>query len=118
MKTRQGGLTLLSFIFFCVLAGIAAWLITVVSSPLLTHQDFKRVVKKVAENSASYHTVEDARTAYNKSAGINHLSLNLTPDELKITKSGSSYVFNYSYESRTHLVANVSLVFEFQGSIR
>jgi hypothetical protein len=116
--TRQGGFTLTSFIFLCVLVGIAAWLITIVSSPLLTHQDFKRIVGHVAKNSASYPTVEDARSAYNKSAGLNHLGLNLSPNELKITKSGSNYVFNYDYESRTHLIANVSLVFEFKGTIR
>ncbi|MDR0674057.1 MAG: DUF4845 domain-containing protein [Zoogloeaceae bacterium] len=117
MKTRQGGFTLTSFVFTCVLVGIAAWLITAVSSSLLQHQDFKRIVKQVAANSASYRTVEDARAAYNKSAGLNKLGLNLSNEELRINKRSSGYVFEYSYESRAHLIANVSLVFEFKGAI-
>jgi hypothetical protein len=101
-----------------VLVGVAAWVITVISSPLLEYQDFKRIVKHVVANSASYRTVQDARSAYNKSAGLNHLNMNLSQEELKITKSGSNYVFDYNYERRAHLVSNVSLVFEFKGTIR
>jgi hypothetical protein len=118
MRTRQGGFTLSSFIFLCVLVGIAAWLITIVSPPILQNQDFKRCIKMVLQNASSYATALDARVAYNKTAGINNVGLNLTQEELKITKSGSGYVFDYDYESRVHLIANVSLVFEFKGSLR
>ncbi|MDR1351542.1 MAG: DUF4845 domain-containing protein [Zoogloeaceae bacterium] len=118
MKTRQGGFTLSSFIFICVLVGIAAWLVTVVASPILQSQEHKRVIKLVLQNASSYATVQDARSAYNKSAGLNHVGLNLSSEELKITKSGNGYIFDYNYESRVHLVANVSLVFEFKGSFR
>jgi hypothetical protein len=118
MKTRQGGFTLSSFISLCVLVGIAAWLITTVAPPLLKNQDLRRVIKMTLKNSSSAATVEEMRSAYYRSAGLNNLNLNLSQNELKITQSGSSYVFTYNYEVRVPLVANASLVLEFKDTLR
>jgi hypothetical protein len=80
------------------------------------YMDILREVKAVAADpSVRGGSVRDIKTAYSKRADVNYIK-SVAPEDLDISKDGDTVVISFEYSKKIHLVANASLVLDFQGS--
>lgn len=74
-------------------------------------------VKVVADEASSKQgvTVSEIRSAFQKRASMDYLN-DFSPTDLDISKDGGRVVIDFSYQRTVPLVANVSILLDFQGS--
>lgn len=73
-------------------------------------KDSKAAVNQVGPEA----TVADVRKAFSRYAEIDQIEL--TAEELQITKEGGQIVISFAYERRIRLAPHVSLLIDYQGS--
>lgn len=75
----------------------------------------KAVKATAADASLKDGTVAQVRAGYEKRRDIDEIHA-VTAQDIEITKKGSDLVISFAYTSKVPLFANVSLVFDFEGS--
>jgi hypothetical protein len=116
MKKQQRGITLLGLL----LIGFVLVIGTIVGMKVLPEyiEYYKIVsdVKAVANDPGlKGSAVADIRLAYAKRANIDQIS-SVTHQDIDITKDGGQLVISFAYAKKIPLVANISLVIDFEGS--
>jgi hypothetical protein len=116
MKRQQRGITLLGLLLIGFVLVIATVLVMKVLPEYLEYYAIIKDVKAVAgDPGLKGATVADIRLAYAKRANIDQIS-SVTHQDIDITKDAGQLVISFAYAKKIPLVANVSLVIDFQGS--
>ena len=117
MKMRyQRGVTLTGLILCGIVFGLVAVLATKMVPEYVVYYKIKKCVASTAYNAGG-RTVPEIRAMYEKYAEVDSIDT-IRGSDLEIFKEGTSVVVSFSYEKRVHLVSNVSLLLEFEGSSR
>ena len=112
----QRGVSLNGLMIGAAIFGVVALVAMKVLPEWIEYGQIKKaVIATAADTSLKEATVAQIRAAYGKRAEIDTIK-KITPEELEITKDGSDVVIAFSYSSRVPLFANVSLMFDFEGS--
>lgn len=112
--TAQRGITLTGVIAWGAGLAMAALLTMAVIPEYIQYGTIKRIVASVAQESGSA-AVADIRNNFNKRAGIDNVT-RITGKDLDIAKSGEKVSISFAYAAQIPLVANISLVIDFEGS--
>jgi hypothetical protein len=112
----QRGLTLIGFVFIAALVG-AALLVAFRCVPAVAEYFTvkKNVNAIVKSGDARGGTVADIRRAYDLRAAVDETP-SVAGADLDVSKDRGEVVIGFSYSRKVPLVANVSLVFDFEGS--
>ena len=114
-RNKQQGLTLISVILVAALLG-AALLVAFKCIPVVTeYLAIVRVIKAVAEDGDNGETVGNLKHSFDRRAVIDDITT-IRGKDLIIYKQGGKVVVQAKYERRVPLVANVSLLFDFNTS--
>lgn len=114
-RYKQQGLTLISVVLVAALLG-AALLVAFKCVPVVTeYLAIKRVIKAVAEEGDGGETMGNLKHSFDRRSGIDDIS-SIRGSDLIIYKQAGKVVVQAQYERRVPLVANVSLLFEFNTS--
>ncbi len=111
MKKQLG----MSFFGFIIVAMAVAMALIVAFSVVPTYTQYfsiKNTVEKLAKNSAG-QTPDAIRESFGKEAQIGYIT-DITGKDLVITQVGGRTNISANYEKVVPLVANVSLLFDFQ----
>lgn len=114
MKHRQRGVSLSGLILWCFVFALAAITGMKLAPALIEYATLVKSAKAVA-SASSGKTVPEIRAAFSKYLQIDNISV-IGPADLDISKEGNDVVLAFAYEKRVPLFANVSLLFDFQGS--
>ncbi|HMW17016.1 MAG TPA: DUF4845 domain-containing protein [Accumulibacter sp.] len=114
--TRQRGLALTGLIIWAVVVALVAILSIRVLPEVIDYYKIRQAVKAVATDSNG-RSVAELRSAFSKYAEVEHIKT-LTPTDLDIYKEDNQVVIAFAYEKRIPLIANVSLLIEFNGASR
>jgi hypothetical protein len=115
-KTRQAGISVVMLLVIAGILGFIAVLAAKVVPEVSEYMDILREVKAVAADpSVRGGSVRDIKIAYSKRADVNYIK-SVTAEDLDISKDGDTVVISFEYSKKIHLVANASLVLDFQGS--
>ncbi|MCX8144908.1 MAG: DUF4845 domain-containing protein [Azovibrio sp.] len=112
---KQAGLALSSLIIWCVVIALTALVGMKLVPAFVEYQSILKTVKTVASEAPAEATVADIRKAFDKYDQVNDFP-SIDAQDLQITKEAGRLVVAFSYEKRIPLVANVSLVIDFNGS--
>jgi len=114
MKNRQSGLSLISVLIVGAILGFL-FLIGMRVVPVMTeYMAVKRVMQSIVENETSPDvTVQDIRRDFDKRAYIQEVKT-VNGQDLIVMKNGNMIELSIEYSRTVPLVANVSLLFEFQ----
>jgi len=114
MKKRQSGLSLISVLIVGAILGFL-FLIGMRVVPVMTeYMAVKRVMQSIVENETSPDvTVQDIRRDFDKRAYIQEVKT-VNGQDLIVMKNGNMIELSIEYSRTVPLVANVSLLFEFQ----
>lgn len=105
--------------FIALIATIAALFALLVLGmqivPAVTeYQAVKKAVRNIANKNGGDPPGE-IRKAFERYAVVDRIE-SITPQDLDIVKSGSDTTVSFSYSKKIHLLFNVSLLLDFQGS--
>ena len=84
--------------------------------PWVEYGNLVKAVKGTASDaSLKTASVPQVRAAFGRRADMDDVK-SVTPQDLDITKEGGELVISFKYEKKVPLFANVSRVFDFEGS--
>jgi hypothetical protein len=84
--------------------------------PWIEYGNLMKAVKgTAADNSLKDASVKAVQAAFEKRADMDDVK-SVTAQDLEITKEGNELVISFAYVKKVPLFANVSLVFDFEGS--
>lgn len=113
---HQRGVALSGFLFWALILVFAALLGMKVAPTVIEFYKIKKDCKAVISQLAKDATVADVRKAYQRYADID--SLEMSADQLDVSKENGQIVIAFAYEKRIPLLANVSLVIDYAASTR
>jgi hypothetical protein len=116
MKKQQRGMTLLGLL----LIGFVLIIVSVVGMKVVPEYiEYYAILKNVkavaGDPGLKGAGVADIRLAYAKRANIDQIS-SVTHQDIDITKDAGQVVISFAYAKKIPLVANISLVIDFEGS--
>jgi hypothetical protein len=112
----QRGIGLNTLMLGGAVLALASLLLMKALPPWMEYGNLVKAVKgTAADTSLKDATVTQVRAAFSRRADMDDIK-SVTPQDLDITKEGGELVISFSYEKKVPLFANVSLVFDFEGS--
>lgn len=112
----QRGIALSGLLLWGVVLGLVAILAIRAMPDVIEYSRIRQAVKAVAAD-ANGKTVAELRNAFGKYAEVEHIKT-IAGSDLDIYKEDDQVILAFAYEKRIHLVGNVSLLIDFQGSSR
>ena len=97
-----------------VMLGLVALLTMKVGPEYLQYNAIKRIVTTLAHDAGG-SSVADIQTGFNKRAEIDNVT-RISGKDLDIAKNGDKVSIGFAYAAQIPLVANISLLIEFEGS--
>jgi hypothetical protein len=111
---RQRGLSLISLIFFGIIAVALLMLGARIVPVVVEYIAIERAIQKVKNEG---NTVGEVRAAFDRYSTIDDIK-SITGRDLDITKEGDQIVVSFAYEKRIPIMDNVYLLIDFAGSTR
>lgn len=113
---KQKGLSLVAMTIVGILVALALLVGAKVLPSVTEYYSIKQSVLAIVKDpSLRSGTVSDLRKAFEKRAETQSIT-SLNSSDLDISKDGGELIIGFSYSPKIHLIANVSLVLDFQGS--
>lgn len=112
----QRGVSLNGLLIGAVIFALLALLTMKVLPEWIEYGKILKVVKATAADSSLKEApVGQVRVSFEKRADIDVIK-SVTAQDLEISKDGGDLVISFAYTKKVPLFANVSLVFDFEGS--
>ncbi len=115
LKARQKGMSIPGILSICFILGFVAIIAAKVVPAVSEYMDIVRAVKSVAADPAVRGSVRDIKVAFSKRADVAYIK-SISAEDLDISKDGEQVVISFAYSTKIPLVANASLVLDFEGS--
>jgi hypothetical protein len=115
-RTSQRGLTVTGLLFGGMFAILIAVLGMRVVPDVVEYSKIVSDIKAVAQDPAlKQSSVADVRTAYQRRAIVDHISA-ITPQDIAISRNGSTLILSFAYRKEIRLFGPVGLVIDFEAS--
>ena len=111
---RQRGISIMGVLAWGAALGFIALLTMKIIPEYLEYSSIKRIVTAVVHESGGA-SVADIQANFNKRAGVDNIT-RISGKDLDIAKSGEKVSIGFNYAAPIPLVANISLVIDFEGS--
>ncbi|MCF8149124.1 MAG: DUF4845 domain-containing protein [Burkholderiaceae bacterium] len=112
----QRGLSLNGLLIGGAVLALVALLAMKALPPWIEYGNLNKAVKGTATDSALKEaSLAQVRSAFGRRADMDDVK-SVAPEDLEITKEGGELVITFAYTKKVPLFANVSLVFDFEGS--
>ncbi len=110
---RQRGLSLFGLLFFGVIALVLVVIVMRVLPSSLEYFAAKRALDKIA--SMRETSPLEIQKAFDRISAIEDIA-SITGKDLKVVKNGNAVTISFAYEKKVPLVANASLLLEYEAS--
>ena len=118
MRSRQRGATLVGMVVIIAIIGFALYAGIRLTPVYLEYMAVVRAMEQTAKESADGSTTPtDLRTALDRRWTIEDIH-SLYPKDIEIKKSGAGFTMRAWYRAETPFVGNVSLIAEFDKTVR
>jgi len=114
---KQQGLTLFKLLMVLVVVGAVGLIGLKLTPEYIEYWKIRSDVLAVAQevNSKPDATVADVRRAFERRAEIDHIK-GLSAADLDVSKEGNQIVVAFEYQRKVHLLKNISVLIDFEGS--
>ena len=113
---KQRGLSLGGFIVVCFILILVALLGFKLFTPYVQYFTIQKTLKQIANDpEVKSGTVKDIKLAFVKHSMIDNINA-IGADDLDINRDGNDLVLSASYTVKVPLVANISLLIDFNAS--
>lgn len=112
----QTGMSLSGLLVWCFIIGLSAVLVLKVTPVTIEYLTLNKIIKAVINDPATKTaSVKEIRDNFSKRAGLERVDA-VDPADLDITKEGDQVVLSFAYSKKIPLVANISLLIDFEGN--
>lgn len=116
LKSRQRGLSMLGFLFVAIVLVAVAMLAMKLVPAYVEFFSVKKILNAMAQDpEMKDKSNAELRNDFSRRASVDYVSV-VKPEDLRIERQGGVPVISVEYEFRTPLVANISLVIDFNAS--
>jgi hypothetical protein len=118
MRSRQRGATFLGMVVIIAILGFALYAGIRLTPVYLEYMAVVRALEQTAkENAGATSSPQDLRNALDRRWTIEDIH-SITPKDIEIKKVGSGYSMRAWYRAEAPFIANVSLVADFDKTVR
>ena len=115
-SNKQAGLSLIGLILISAVLIFVSIMFMKVVPALIDYYTILADIKAVSKyTSLREGGVAPVRAAYRKRMEVS-LVKEIGPDDLDISKEGNDIVISFAYSKKIHLIANASLLLDFEGN--
>lgn len=114
---KQAGVSLVGML---IIASLAAFVLLLGFRSVPAYSEYfaiKKILNAMAKSATKDTTVAQLRKDFESRAYIDYVET-VGPEDLLVTKEGGNIVLSIEYERRVPVVANISLVFEFNPTTK
>lgn len=114
---KQAGVSLVGML---IIASLAAFVLLLGFRSVPAYSEYfaiKKILNVMAKSATKDTTVAQLRKDFEQRAYIDYVET-VGPEDLLVTKEGGNIVLSIEYERRVPVVANISLVFEFNPTTK
>jgi hypothetical protein len=116
LQTRQRGLTMISFLFVAAVLVAVAMLAMKVVPAYVEYFSVKKILATMGQEADLRNmSNSDIRKDFEKRASVGYVTV-VKPDDLAVDRSSGTPVISASYQFRTGLIGNASLIIDFSAS--
>ena len=116
MKSQQRGLTIFGFLFVAIVLVVVAMLAMKLVPAYSEFFSVKKILNTMGQDPAlKSMSNAEIRNDFSKRANVGYVTV-VKPEDISIDRSGGTPVVSATYEFRTKLAGNVSLVVDFSAS--
>jgi Domain of unknown function (DUF4845) len=113
---RQSGMTLISLVTLLVIVGLVAVFFMKITPVWIEYFSIKKAIKSMEQSGDLKGAIPAIRTAFDKRAEVGYITV-IGGKDLELSKTGEGYSVGFSYRKEIPIVGNMSVVFDFQGSV-
>ncbi len=112
---RQDGLTITTLVIFLVVVGIVAIFFIKVSPVWIEYYSIRQAIAGMEKAGDLAKSMPAVRESFDRRAEVGYITA-IRGQDLDLSKTGSGFSVAFSYRKEIPIVANMSVVFDFQGS--
>jgi hypothetical protein len=112
---RQRGMSLLGFLFVAAVLIVIAMLAFRVTPAVIEYYSVKRALGEALREAKDPSAPNDVRRAFQKQADAGYIE-SVRGNDVEISKQGNEITASVGWTRTLHLVANASLLLEFEAS--
>jgi uncharacterized protein DUF4845 len=117
MRSRQGGATLLGMLVILAILGFALYAAIRLTPVFFEYLSVVRALEQTAKDHADATNPQDLRVSLDRRWTVEDIH-SLQPKDIEIKKAGSGWTMRAWYRAEVPFVANVSLVADFDKTVR
>jgi hypothetical protein len=114
-RQRQGGLSILGFIFVAAVVVIFAMIGFRTLPSYVEYFTVKKVLAKTLEDAKEGFSMYDFRRSFDLKASADYID-SVSGRDIDVTKQGNQLVATAAWSKTLHLVGNMSLLLEFEAT--
>jgi hypothetical protein len=115
-KHRQGGLSILGFLFVSAVLVVAVMIGFRVAPPIIEYYSVKQALSdSLREISDPGSAIPDVRRSFQKRADAGYID-SVRGADIEVTRNNNIVTASVAWTRRLHLVANASLLLEFEAT--
>lgn len=111
-RRRQRGITLIGLLMWAIVVGFVALVVLRVLPTVNEYFTIQKAVTKVAREGG---TVQQIRTAFERTKDIEYSITSISAKDLTITKENDQVVISFAYDKEIELMHPVYLLIKYQG---
>jgi hypothetical protein len=115
VERRQRGLTLIGFGIVLSLLAVAAMFVFKVTPAWVEYWGVKKAISSMSSGGVLAKTPGEIRTAFDRHAEVGYITV-ISGKDLEIIKDATGHAVSFAYRKEIPVVANMSVVFDFEGS--
>jgi Tfp pilus assembly major pilin PilA len=113
-RTRQTGLTMIGFLFVAAVLIVVAVVGLRVTPSYIEYFSVQRALEQALRDSKEVDTPREVRLAFGRIRDAGYIT-SVGPNDIEVTKEGNTIYATASWDSKLHLISNVSLLIEFEA---
>lgn len=112
---RQRGITITSLVIGLAFVGIVAVFFIKVSPVWIEYYNIRQAIAGMEKSGDLAKSMPAVRESFDKRAEVGYITA-IRGQDLDLSKTGNGFTVAFSYRKEIPIVANMSVVFDFEGS--
>ncbi|MFM9888644.1 MAG: DUF4845 domain-containing protein [Burkholderiales bacterium] len=112
---RQYGLTITTLVTCLIVVGIVAVFLIKVSPVWIEYYNIRQAIAGMEKSGDLAKSMPAVRESFDKRAEVGYITA-IRGQDLDLSKTGNGFTVAFSYRKEIPIVANMSVVFDFEGS--
>lgn len=119
MKSRQSGITLISFVIVLLVLGFFAFMAMKLVPAYIEFFGVKKAMTQIATSGSNTQDLDTIRRDLMFKMGFQYVDdATIQPKDITLDRANNGAVLNVSYEKQIHFIYNIDFLLHFDNSVQ